>query len=370
MLPKHAPIKDALEFIAGTNPSVGAGTMHREVLRLAGLVGIVWLIGSYHALCADEYPEEERARATIVGDRRLIELVRSVQRTNLAAYPRGRLRCVVSKVEQFNGRELQAQVEFVWDGDRRFATFDEQEKRPNAPERTVAGARFLELPSERLVYRPDLNQLTHNRDKSTTFPELLRLRPQERWFTYGWPQGRTWLVMLDPEFGGRFLKEYRIHQTDRDEIVVERELTVGSQLRIVCSMAHGGNIIEYRSLMGRATGNSNLVGGYEWVPDQPGSFRLSRAWQKSFRAGSSDVLETSHELKIVEFDAAAAPRPDQFTLKSLAVADGTIVDLRENGGVRRYIYGRKPASPKDHHYESLIEEVKRRGFAAPKTPLQ
>jgi hypothetical protein len=104
-------------------------------------------------------------------------------------------------------------------------------------------------------------------------------------------------------------------------------------LKIVASMAHDGNILEYEATP--HTGNADRPedersfwrrGAYEWAKDARGRWYLKRYEYQRSSTGSPKEVDTDFVLEVESFNPDPKIPENRFEFQSFDLPDGTLVE--------------------------------------------
>lgn len=311
---------------------------------------------------------QAHAATPVEGDADLLQLLIEAQETNRAQFRRGKL--TARAVEKVQNIETEATI--VWDGERTCWTYYRLITAA-APRAGEKGPRVLEREGS-MIYangrlmcywpKPGLAQMIA--DKSTTYESILKLRPDQIWFTM---EGRyDWRDVLVPQTTADNLLKISVRREGSDGVVVEQHYRNGNILRYVASLRQGANIISYEKVFGSGREGSWRTGEYEWEQDRRGNWYLKHCEWKWSSRGDPEILDLDYVLDVLEFDPDPVIPPERFEFASLKLASGTTVEARSGGKSRTYRVGRGGKEQEKVSVENLnelAEKLKAGGFAAP-----
>lgn len=326
------------------------------------IVRIVWI--QFVAACF-RFTTVVFAGVPFEGDREVVEILRAAQQANMEMYPAGQLKASVVQETPSQERQVNADVVMEWNGDSTYWEYGTVFSHKGQSHSQV-GVRRIESPSSRLTFLISESRLISCPTKHDTLPEYLILRPKDVWFSF--VAGRTWLEMLDPDFGDGYVESVRVHRKDRGEVLFERRYKAGNSLTVTCSLKLGGNVIRYettpvtdKSVSSPSSYNPIQRGIYTWVSDGRNGFRLEALEKSESDAASPNVFLTKRAIRILEFDTGFVPPPERFTLTSLGIKPGILVD-EYSPAHRSYVYGVRPTATVQEELDAMLRRLPQAGF--------
>lgn len=305
----------------------------------------------------------------VVGDVRLLHLVRDAQITNATQFQRGEMRCTIQ--ERRIGLKINTTI--VWDAGKAFWDYELSEPAPKVSGRKRIEARrtekgrFIDDGKVRSFYFPEnrFAQIISNGNQG--YREQFKVRPDDLWFKM---EGiHLWSKFLDPDSSTANFS-LAVRQEGVDRVVIERRNERNDVLTVVASLAHNGNIIEYESTP--HSGNLSLPenersfwrwGSYHWAKDARGIWYLKHHEYKRSSTGSPKELHFDFVLDVESFNPDPVIAADRFQAVSLKLPHGTTVE-EVGPNPKTYRIGDRAAVSQDV-LDSLSDSLRRKAFMRP-----
>ncbi|MCH7990202.1 MAG: hypothetical protein IID46_13765 [Planctomycetes bacterium] len=201
-------------------------------------------------------------------------------------------------------------------------------------------------------------------DGKRTYPEELKIRPDQVWFAM---EGRgSWSEFLDPD---RFpaAKFRRVLRRESENIVVleHTHRKTGGRIQIVFSLAQGGNVVSYERVPGDPSREFSGAGSFEWKRHPTDVWYLHKLSYHTNYPAANPKYTHEYSLEVTEFDPDPKISPDQFSLSALKVPNGTFVEEWNSTGRNKTYYkgGKKPRKDIGAILEELAKKLRSKGFA-------
>ncbi|MBS0264470.1 MAG: hypothetical protein JSS02_21225 [Planctomycetes bacterium] len=325
--------------------------------RMPLIVPIAFLLAIYHGPAGVAGPPVE-------GDAALLVSLQNIHATNYSSLPSGRSSVsVIDRVSRYG-----AVVTVLWSGENtrwEGVTHEVVVRDGNdgaAREKLVPHPlRMIETSQQVVCYWPDLRFVDIINNGKGRYREELQLKPSQAWYSF--ERIVPWQELFDPENTKRtqHLSKFVVREEGDNRIVVERHYDT-DVLTIVCSMAQGGNVIEYWSDPKKGTKGFRRKGTYEWQKQSSGNWILKRCKCQRYDP-DSDLLAVDYELDVTSCEPLGAIPSTEFSFESLNVAPGCVI---EETGVkrRRYRAGEKASGIDQVDLDRLIDFLRSTGFGA------
>lgn len=313
----------------------------------------------------------------VEGDREMLDYLHDVQVSNVGKYPRGAM--ALEYTYSAGGKmEWDGTAEVIWEDKNRYYKLDFKSEVENSkslevvwtPEKLILwnkGRSYLEVLSE-----------GRGRDDTT----LVRLHPSGSWYTIGLSANRTWDTLLDASGNQPWtpvVPKIVVH-SEGEFSIVEWYYEHGLSAELKFSNAVGGNLVRFHTRPGDPGAPYYAEScEYQWVADGLGGWRLADlVWISAggppggpvdAKSGKvRDGITPYHEvhLAITKFDPDPKIAPDRFTLESLNVTPGSRIVER---GLKSYRLSKQAGDVTiqlNIELDDLANEIRSRGFAAPR----
>lgn len=313
--------------------------------------------------CATPPPWQEGAESQA-----LLDAVRLAQQANADRFPHGKLRCRVSIRQNNPIRSSVNEIHAQWSDGALWAAVVETSAARDDAHRDDATSHHEEWIVDRarhILHHPASRRVIVS-DAAMEPATVLWAPPSRYWFGPLQYEGASWRPYLDPSLVPQVdatrvsLKAWRrpgglVEVSRRDEVS-------GSSVRLVCSMEQEGNVTEYEIENPSPRGDTSSRGTCRWEREAGGAWfpRRSTRSDRSKRHGA--VIEVEKIVEVLEFDPRFRPDPSRFTLESLDLVAGTVIEDQINGTTRRI--GDRAAPTVVDQLDALGDAMRRRGFAS------
>lgn len=305
--------------------------------------------------------EATEAQGIIEGDRGLLAVLSAAQSTASADFPSGTLTATVhSDQPEFI---VDAKATVTWGHANTYWNYEQVVTYAGRPPEVRAGE-MIETPASLICYWPELKFAQLIKDRSKRYLPELQLRPDQVWFRCT-NDGRTWSEFLDVGKAGRkpTVPFDRLKVRAEGPLVVVERQNEGGIFTITSSLDQGGNVTHYR-VNPSSTNQVWYEGSCDWseLPDK--RWRLNR--HKYARTIRSDGRNSTrnYELSVTSFDPVESIDPNRFTIGSLNIPDGTVIDEVPPSSEGTYRKGQK-RPPTQDILDDLANEMRKAGFASP-----
>ena len=304
----------------------------------------------------------------VKGDVALLNLLRSVQSTNQTLLKRGELTAVVQTTRHGKNSSSVVNIEakLVWEGDKTYWNYKLlDEDRAGSGEKSLEqkAGQMIEIGNGRLLmcFWPGAQLAQRISDKSVSYRDQLRLRPDQIWFSL---EGLgSWEEFLDPAQAPKVTTEFHVTKSGADRIVVQRRYSNGAIHRVIASLRQGGNIVEYDSVGVKASHAVLRRGSYEWKEHPSGKWYLTNYDYEQTYRGDPPSSGFKYSLHITDIDPDPSISADRFQFSSFHLPRGTLV---EEIGVKRRSYrlGDARSEVTQEVLDRLSEKLRADGFAS------
>lgn len=337
-------------------------------MRIHLVCGLALLISGF----IDPFPAHAAPR--VEGDAEALRLLQAAQVTNRSLYRRGQMTAEVR--DKVSNTSASAHV--IWENERTFWDFHYQCPAGKSRQMLIRKGQQIQSPKTYFYYNPSVRLAVKMTDSKGGYEDLLKLRPDQVWFRMEGPfGGPEWAMILDPLRAHKIVSHYVVSHLPDDRVVVERYQHNGDVLKIVVSLAQGGNVITYDQIPGPEaqsrvpeSGIFWAHGVYEWAQDMEGNWYLTRHAFARSSTGDPKQLHFDYELLIKDFNPNPMIPKDRFEFSSFRLPVGTSVQEKNAQGrtKRTYRVGGKDLLGEDS-FDFLIESLKNRGFARPERAI-
>ena len=305
------------------------------------------------------------AAPPVEGEARLLALLRDAQQTNLTRFQQGRLAAQATEVRGESREE--AVCELIWQGPNTYWKYSLRQVDSKGRKTEFQDARIIETPQKLISYFPESSLALVDGDKKRKYYDILRLRPDQCWFTVERREGNLWRDMLDPQKAPPTLRRFVVKKQEHDRAVVERHYSTDEVMTIIASFAQGGNIVSYQTLGGKGFPYSRK-GQYEWSKHFSGVWYLRRMAHQWHPPGKPDEPVWEYRLEVTSFDPNPAIPANRFELRSLELPAGTTVRETTRAGEKTYRIGKAGQAEKklsQRKLDQLADWLREKGFARP-----
>ena len=313
------------------------------------------------------FPQRSQSDIAVDGDAGLLRAIRDAQVTNAAEFKRGEMRCRIHD----RMADMDINTSIIWDGDKAFWEYklsepagDPRAAKTGKARRSETG-RFIDDGNVISYYFPDSKFAQIITDRSAAYRSQFKVRPNELWFKL---EGvYLWSSLLDPDRTSDLLK-YVVREEPDDRIVIDYcNLKNGEIIKVVASLAQGGNIIGYETAAHtkdpKETGAFWRRGKYEWERYGPDRWYLKHFEYQRSSTGSPKELHFDFVLDVESFTPNPQIPPDRFESASLMVAQGTVVE-QTGKSARTYRVGDAHRISKEE-LDRLAEKLRQGRFVRP-----
>ncbi|MGC1273885.1 MAG: hypothetical protein WBC44_09275 [Planctomycetaceae bacterium] len=332
------------------------------------------------------------AAPPVEGDADLLRLLVAAQETNASLFPLGRMQFRAKDAAAIGASEAEGTV--VWDHSKIQWVYSERQRLPRGGGVTWTAEelktvewmigpktqiRRIEIPGGLMSYRPDTGNayVASGTKPGAGYADLLEVCPHQCWYRLDGPYSKAsgdWRRLLDPKRTPETVTKIVVTKQLDDQVLVMLHYRSGDRVRVVASLRHGGNVIEYETLLSKESrervptpGIFWHQGSYDWAQTSGGEWYLKHMECRRSSSGDPESLFMDFTLDVVSFDSKARISPSEFTLASLKLAPGTTI---EETGKRERTYriaggGKEKKGIDRHRLDALGESLRESGFAEP-----
>lgn len=307
----------------------------------------------------------------VAGDDPDLALIRSAQHANIGRFPQGELKATfrigqTAPVEKHDVHHCLV----VWSGDRIWTSVESWvDHRHSEIDTSMPPARTGQWIVDRgrsYVYSPVAQRVTITPASGMEPPTEAKLSPTLSWFSpLGSPE-RTWhwYLTLNERIGPggpRVIFETSRPRGDQVAVLIS-SLGHPPTARMVFSLPDDGNLVKYEGTYPE----SGLIESCEcrWARDTSGAVYLKQneITIDSKKPGREGTIYK--KLEVTHFNPRHSVSADRFSLSSLKLPPGTVIDDQITGRTSRV--GDRPTQSVLGQLDSLIGEMQSRGFASRK----
>jgi hypothetical protein len=303
------------------------------------------------------------------GDPRLYEMLRAAQKTNLARLNKGRFRAKVIADWQ-RGMHAEAKALVIFSGEKTYREYTHATSQPDPQgkqRKTQSGkqtVKMIEEPGLLTMYVPKVKLLQKLEDSKKTYPEELKLRPDQIWFSL--EGSRNWIEFLEPDtFAAEKFRRVLRRESENIVVLEHTNRKTGGRIRIVFSLAQGGNVVSYERVPGDPSRAFSGAGSFEWKRHPSDVWYLHKLSYHYETPAANPKYTKKYSLEVTEFDPDLKIAPEQFSLSALQVPNGTFVEEWNSTGRNKTYYkgGKKPRKNIGAILEELAKKLRSKGFA-------